>query len=144
MLVGEYHHSIDPKKRVSIPAKMREELGEEMMIVRSIRGNCLKFFSMPEWNKYIEPINGLDRKVAEEANRFFYCGAAQGGTDSLGRMLLTEVLLKHIGIDVTKEEQRNVVLLGCGTYGEIWAESDYCKQAEDQDDIRRKLEESGL
>jgi DNA-binding transcriptional regulator/RsmH inhibitor MraZ len=59
-------------------------------------------------------------------------------------MLLTEVLLKHIGVDVNKEEQRNVVLLGCGTYGEIWAESDYCKQVQDQDDIRRKLEESGL
>ena len=32
--VGSYKHSMDSKKRVFIPAKFREELGEEFYITR--------------------------------------------------------------------------------------------------------------
>lgn len=31
MLTGEYRHSLDPKNRIFIPAKHREELGETFM-----------------------------------------------------------------------------------------------------------------
>jgi MraZ protein len=43
MLSGEYRHSLDAKNRLSIPSKLRDELGEDFMIVRSIRGKCLRF-----------------------------------------------------------------------------------------------------
>ena len=65
MLSGEFKHTLDPKKRLFIPAKHREELGESFMIARSIRDNCLKVYSMPEWDKYIEPILKMDRKDSE-------------------------------------------------------------------------------
>jgi DNA-binding transcriptional regulator/RsmH inhibitor MraZ len=29
MLIGEYLHTLDPKKRLSLPAKFRKELGRE-------------------------------------------------------------------------------------------------------------------
>ena len=34
MLTGEYKHALDPKKRLFIPAKHREELGPSFVIVK--------------------------------------------------------------------------------------------------------------
>ena len=46
MLTGEYKHALDPKKRLFIPAKHREELGPSFIIVRDIRESCLKVHSL--------------------------------------------------------------------------------------------------
>ena len=44
MFMGEYHHSIDDKGRLIIPAKFREELGEKFIVTRGI-DNCLFVYS---------------------------------------------------------------------------------------------------
>ena len=69
MLSGEFKHTLDPKKRLFIPAKHREELGESFMVARSIRDNCLKVYSMAEWDNYIAPILKMDRKDSEVIRR---------------------------------------------------------------------------
>lgn len=40
MFMGQYEHSIDTKGRVIIPAKYREELGENFVVTRGLDG-CL-------------------------------------------------------------------------------------------------------
>ena len=50
MLTGEYRHSVDAKNRLFIPAKHREELGEELIVARDIRTQMLKVFSLEGWN----------------------------------------------------------------------------------------------
>ena len=146
MLSGEFHHSIDAKNRVSVPSKLREELGGEFMVVRSLRGDCLRFFSIPAWKEYIEPLKKLPRAVSEKTFWFLYHDAAQVSPDSLGRVLLTKGLLDFAKIEADAEGNRNVVIVGCGDFGEIWSESLYNKHVEemDIDEIRRALEESGL
>ena len=67
MLSGEFKHTLDPKKRLFIPAKHREELGESFMVARSIRDNCLKVYSMSEWDNYIAPILKMDRKYRSQS-----------------------------------------------------------------------------
>ena len=146
MLSGEFHHSIDAKNRVSVPAKLREELGTEFMVVRSLRGECLRFFSLPAWKEYIEPLKKLPRNVSEKTFWFLYHDAAQVSPDSLGRVLLTKGLLDFAKIEPDAEGNRNVVIVGCGDFGEIWSEELYNKHVSemDIDAIRRALEESGL
>ena len=144
MLFGEYHHSVDPKRRISVPAKLREDIGGDIMVVRSIRGKCLRFFSIPAWKEYIEPLKNLPRKEAEQTYWYLYHDAVKGTPDSLGRLLLTDGLLKFIGVDVEKEESRNVVLVGCGDYGEIWSEEEYNAREIDPEAIRLALEGFGL
>ena len=56
MFTGEHNHSLDPKNRIAMPAKLREELGESFMISRSIRGNCIKVYSMEEWEIFLDKI----------------------------------------------------------------------------------------
>ena len=147
MLFGEYRHSLDAKNRVSVPAKLRDELGENFMIVRSIRGNCLRFYSAEAWQEYIEPLKKLPRKVAEDTFLVLYRDAAQVTPDSLGRVLLPTGLLDYAGVGQRAEDgNRGIVIVGCGDYGEIWSEENYAKRIEtmDLEAIRRALEESGL
>ncbi|MDY4237062.1 MAG: MraZ N-terminal domain-containing protein, partial [Bacilli bacterium] len=36
MLMGEYHHSLDDKKRLIIPSKLREDLGDYVIVTRGL------------------------------------------------------------------------------------------------------------
>ena len=36
MFIGEYEHSIDPKKRLALPAKFRVELGSRVVVTRGL------------------------------------------------------------------------------------------------------------
>ena len=40
MFMGEYHHTIDDKGRLTIPSKIRYELGESFVVTRGL-GVCL-------------------------------------------------------------------------------------------------------
>ena len=147
MLLGEYHHSLDAKNRVSIPAKFRDELGEKFIIVRNIRKSCLCVYSAEEWAKYVEKCKQMPVKVVEKAFEFYYHGAINGTPDSLGRVLMSAALLEHAKISVTPDEgNRSMVFVGCGDYGEIWSEDNYSRHmAElDIDALRQALEEFGL
>jgi len=42
MLIGQYEHTIDSKKRLALPAKFRSELGEKVVITRGIGVKFLK------------------------------------------------------------------------------------------------------
>ena len=140
MLSGEYKHTLDPKKRLFIPAKHRDELGETFMVVRSIRENCLKVYSMSEWEKYIEPIKKMDRKESELILRTLHRTAAQVSPDAQGRIVLSTSLIEHAKI------AKNAYVVGCGDYAEIWAEEEYAATVDNEDfaDMRAMLEAFGL
>ena len=40
MLIGEFHHNIDDKNRLIIPAKFRDEIGDKFVLTRGLDG-CL-------------------------------------------------------------------------------------------------------
>ena len=140
MFTGEFNHSLDGKNRIFIPSKHREELGETFMVVRSIRENCIKVYSMTEWDNFLKPIMELPRKTSEATLRFLHRNATQVAPDSQGRILLSPGLVEHAQI------KKNAVIVGCGSYAEIWSEENYNKsiEAEDIDAIRMALEEAGL
>ena len=140
MFSGEYRHSLDAKNRLFIPAKHREELGESFMVAKSIRENCLKVYSMPEWDKYIEPILKMDRKDSEVILRTLHRNAAQVSPDAQGRIVLPTSLIEHAKI------VKGAVVVGCGTYAEIWSEEEYSATIEEENfaDIRAALESFGL
>ncbi len=140
MLTGEYRHSVDPKNRLFIPAKHREELGPSFMIVKDVRGPRLKVFSMDAWEAYIAPIRKQERRLAESALRFLHKDAVTAEPDSQGRVLLTPGLLAYAGI--TKE----AVVVGCADYCEIWSAERYEAEVsgEDPELLRAELEKLGL
>ena len=140
MFTGEYEHSVDAKNRIFVPAKFREELGDSFMVVRSIRGQVLKVYSLEAWNAYIDPIKAQERRLSEKALRYLHRNAAQVTPDSQGRILLSSALLAFAEIE------KEAVFVGCSDYCEIWSAENYRLEieAEDGDDIREELERLGL
>ena len=140
VLSGEFRHTLDPKNRLFIPAKHREELGESFMVARSIRESCLQVYSLEEWERYIEPIKKMDRKDSEKILRTLHRNAAQVTPDSQGRIVLPAALIQHAQI------VKGAVVVGCGSYGEIWAEEIYDRTMEEEDleDVKNVLESFGL
>jgi MraZ protein len=140
MLNGEYRHAIDAKKRLFIPAKHREELGEEFIVTKDLREKCLKVYSLAGWEDYIAPIRKLERKVYEKTMRLLHANAINVTPDAQGRVVLTPALLEYAGIE------KNAVIVGCGDWAEIWAEEVYHAVDEDLDaaEVLAALESCGL
>ena len=140
MLGGEYRHGLDTKNRIFIPAKLRVELGESFVVAKDIREKCLKVYSQSGWESYIAPIRKMECKHSEKILRFLHSSLAQVSPDSQGRIVLPADLVLHADI------QRNVVIVGCCDYAEIWAEEKYeaLKADEDLSEMLAELEELGL
>lgn len=116
MFIGEYHHSIDEKGRVIIPAKFREELGDNFIITRGIE-NCLFVYSLDNWDKICAKLNSLPftRKDARVFNRFFMSGATSVELDKQGRVNISSPLIQYANIN------KECVIIGTGDRLEIWS-----------------------
>ncbi len=140
MFTGEYEHNVDPKNRIFVPAKFREELGETFMVSRDIRGARLKIFSLEGWQEYITPILAQERKLSEKAMRYLHRNAIQVSPDAQGRILLSKELLAYAEIE------KAAVIVGCSSYAEIWSAENWRAEleGEDSEDICLELERLGL
>ncbi len=78
MLIGEYSHNLDPKKRLSIPAKLRKELGGGAVLTRGLDG-CLWLFPSSQWKTLAERIAALPMAQADSRSfaRLLLSGASE-------------------------------------------------------------------
>lgn len=137
--VGSYNHSLDSKKRVFVPSKFREELGDEFYITRKF-GTYLSIYTADDWQAYVEKIEKLPESDAEEIQDFIL-GAAQKCTpDASGRIILDDRLLRHASIE------KNIVFVGAGKQIRIWAEElwNEREQGRDFNKMREIMRQYGL
>jgi MraZ protein len=141
MFMGEYNHSIDAKGRVIVPAKFRDNLGEEFVITQGLDG-CLFIFPNEEWQKFEEKLKTLPmaNKEARKFMRFFLAGAANVEFDKQGRILIPPVLREFAGLS------KDVVMVGVGSRAEIWDKDRWIETTsyEDMDEIAEHMSEFGL
>jgi MraZ protein len=117
MLIGEYTHTIDDKKRISLPIKFRKELGKKIVVTHGL-DNCLFVYTLKEWEKISEKISELGMGQADKRgfNRFMLAGATLVDVDSIGRILIPEHLRDFADI------KEKVVFTGVYSRVEIWNE----------------------
>ena len=143
MLLGEYSHSIDEKGRLIIPAKLRDDLGENIVICNGLEG-CLFVYSQEEWNNFVTELETLPRmnKDARTFKRYFFGSASEGSFDRQGRVLVPPALRK--AADLTKD----VVLVGVQDRVEIWNKDRWEARShiseEDLDAIAERMEAIGI
>ena len=122
MFLGEYNHIIDEKRRISIPAKLRKDLGKRIVIKKGT-DKCLEIYPEKVWGKIKETINPnfLDNKNLRNLSRFVYSAAQLVDVDSAGRILVNETFEEYAGL---KEQ---VVIAGVQNRLEIWDKSEWEK-----------------
>jgi MraZ protein len=117
MLIGEYKHTIDEKKRISLPSKFRKIVGKKIIITRGL-DKCLFIYPIKEWNDISKKIGelGMGQSDRRAFNRFILSGAVEASVDSVGRILIPEHLKEFADID------SKVVFAGVYNRIEVWNE----------------------
>ncbi len=114
MFMGEYKHSIDDKGRITIPSKLRYELGEDFIITKGLDG-CLFIYPKNEFNEITLKYKNLpNTKEARNYLRFFLSGALVCEVDKQGRVNLNQSLIEYAGL------KKECVIIGVNERLEIW------------------------
>lgn len=140
MFMGEHNHTVDAKGRVIIPAKFREELGDEFVLTLGLDG-CLFVYPNDEWLNFVNELKGLPgSKEARQLQRYFMAGAAGCEVDKQGRFLIPQKLREHAGLD------KELVLVGVLNKIEIWSKERWESNNtyENMDEIAEHMSEFGL
>lgn len=143
MLIGEYIHTIDSKKRLSLPAKFRREMGKKVVVTRGL-DSCLFMFPENAWKKIAEKLSALPMGQSDTRglNRFILSGATETEVDGAGRILLPEYLKEFAGL------KNRVVVAGVSDRVEIWNDKlweEYKRRMEKEADrMAEKLGDLGI
>ncbi len=143
MFKGQYNHTVDAKGRLIVPAKFREQLGDEFVVTKGLDG-CLYAYSLEEWANFETRFRDmpLTTKDARRATRFFFAGASTCEVDRQGRILIPAVLRQYAGL------QKDVVLAGVLDHIEIWSAEHWyadCEYSEEEmDEVAEHIYEMGL
>ena len=137
MLMGEYHHNIDEKSRLIIPAKFRSELGERFVITKGL-DKCLFVYSETEWNKLMQKVSSLQftKKNVRAVERTFIGGASLIEFDKQGRINITSPLVHYANI------KKECVIIGVSERLEIWSKEELESYMNDNEDNLEQITEN--
>ena len=123
MLIGQYTSKLTDKERVSIPKKIREELGDDLILAKWYE-NCLVLVSREKWKELLNRVFGETKLVispVRDIDRFLMSSAYELKLDSQGRFIIPEILKKHAEIET------EIIFIGLGDRVEVWSEESWRK-----------------
>ncbi|MBI5620278.1 division/cell wall cluster transcriptional repressor MraZ [Candidatus Gottesmanbacteria bacterium] len=116
LFLGEYDHSLDDRGRVTLPAKLRQEIQDRDLVLAKGFEPCIFGFDRESWER--EAAKHLDTPVTDEEGRkirrYMFAGAQKAEIDKLGRILLPAQLKEYAFI------VRDIMVIGAGDHFEIW------------------------
>lgn len=116
MFLGEFQHSLDNKGRLTVPARMREELGDCFVATKGL-DNCLFLYPLSVFKQLEEKVQQLPftRPEVRGFARLLFSGASECEPDKQGRVVLPANLRDYAGIE------RDIVIIGVGNRVEVWS-----------------------
>ena len=124
MFRGRYQHTIDPKGRLSIPAKFRDALASygdhagQLIVVPN--EHSLEVHPLEEWQRIEDKLNAQPMFTPEvrQLSRLYMSRAKDAALDGAGRILLPPDTRKQAGLE------KDVTLVGGGRrMFEVWDRS---------------------
>ena len=117
---GRYEHTIDPKGRLSIPTRYRDELAARRIttLVLSEGDHCVSAFPLDEWEKVEESLRQHSPFSPERRNmevRVMVASAKECLVDRAGRTLVPPELREFAGL------KKEVMIAGALESFEIWS-----------------------
>ncbi|HWO69265.1 MAG TPA: division/cell wall cluster transcriptional repressor MraZ [Actinomycetota bacterium] len=114
-LLGTHSYQLDPKGRISLPARFREALADGAFLTLGQDG-CLYCFPRAEWEARAEEVRRapLSDPDGRAYARMFFGSAEPVELDAQGRLVVPQRLRAQVGI------RREVVVVGVFDRLEIW------------------------
>ena len=116
---GQFKVNLDPKGRISLPAKIRPKTedgsSEELILTKGLDG-CLALYSKEEWSDLQSRLDELSftQRDFRYFSRMLYASATPVTPDRQGRFLIPSNLISEASI------KREVLILGAYRWIEIW------------------------
>ena len=143
MFLGEFHHTLDDKGRLSVPSGYRVALSKGAVVTRGL-DRTLFLYPKEQWRSLAGKIAALPFSQADTRAfaRLMLAGAIEVKLDKSGRIVIPEYLRIYANLS------KKVVISGLYDRLEIWNEvswNDYVKKAEkNSNDIAERLGPLGL
>lgn len=122
MFRGKFVHTVDPKGRISVPARFRDLIlasNEDRVMITNFRAQsapCLDVYPYPAWLSLEESIAQqpqFDPKV-QAFMHYYVSSALECQIDKQGRILLPPILREYAKLEDT------VMLTGAGKKFQVW------------------------
>jgi MraZ protein len=117
LLTGMHPRTLDAKKRLALPRRVRDQLGEvSQLFLTPGPEPCLWIWTRAELERLSERLDQTPATDAEARTfrRLFYAQMEGVDLDRSGRILIPDRLLQFAGI------QHEAVLLGVRDHLEVW------------------------
>ena len=140
-MIGAYPHTIDPKGRLFVPAPFRSKLGSDVVIAKSVIGDCLRIYSSVKWEEfYQDKIKDLPQIEAFEVSFWLTSNAERAHIDEQGRIAIKSGYREFANL------KSEIVSVGRGEFVEIWnaQEVDKKQQSIDMNRVREILMKRGF
>ena len=115
-MIGKYPAKLDDKNRLFVPAKLREELGENFYVTIGVNcgHSCLTVYTDEDFKTLSQNYNALPLSQRSASTSLIFMNANECTPDKQFRFSLTQFLLDYAGIG------REVMIVGRAGQAEIW------------------------
>ena len=137
ILSGDFDHTLDPKGRVTLPARYREYFSHGVVVVLlPDREPCLCVFHPDEWAEYdakhLEHLDSFTNPEHSWTLRDTYEKLDEVEPDRQGRILIPAGRIKDLNLS------GKVKIVGVRTHLEIWDPETHAKAKEAQAEAKRQ------
>ncbi len=126
---GTFDYTLDAKNRLTVPAKMRSQLTETVVLSRATE-KCVAVWPKGDFDTFVEGVlagtGPLDPK-RDAIKRYFYAHSYDVELDSAGRVMVPPKLLEYGGL------AKEVVVNGMGDRIEVWDRERWSEYDDAQD-----------
>lgn len=116
MLLGTYPAKLAANHRVAIPAPLKRELEDKVILAKWYEG-CLVLVSQSSLKALLRRITGGTRLITNPvrgSEHFIFSSAYEVAVDEQGRIVIPEYLIQYAGL------AEDIYFLGVGDRVEIW------------------------
>jgi MraZ protein len=137
---GTTDHPMDPRGRVTFPAKYHRELHDDLVLVKSVEKNypSLSIYPRDEYDqwvdRYFESLGGFNELSAKHVRMWtrLYKDCTDVTVDQAGRILIPANLREYAQLE------KNVSIVGVRKFVQLWNPDileSYMADHEDEDDL---------
>ena len=120
-MTGTYEHALDTKSRLSMPSRLREEIGDCFHLAMGA-DECLTIYPQAAWEDLCRRADELEDEEDREAMEVFFAQSYRCVVDSQNRIVIPPLLREYAQLE------KAVVIVGANSVARIWNAQRWAKK----------------